>query len=66
MKDWLNLIGWGAVIIQAILLVAMICFMLCGPTEIAPPIVMIAILGVSVITMPIRVICELSESEDKE
>ena len=65
MKDWLNLIGWGAVIIQAIVLIAMICFMFCGPTEIVP-IVMIAILGVSVITMPIRVICELSESEDKE
>lgn len=65
MKDWLNLIGWGAVIIQAILLIAMICFMFYGLTEIVP-IVMIAILGVSVITMPIRVICELSESEDKE
>ena len=65
MKDWLNLIGCGAVIIQAILLIAMICFMFYGLTEIVP-IVMIAILGVSVITMPIRVICELSESEDKE
>ena len=65
MKDWLNLIGWGAVIIQAILLIAMICFMFYGLTEIVP-IVMIAILGVSVITMPIRVICELSESEGKE
>lgn len=65
MKDWLNLIGWGAVIIQAILLIAMICFMFYGLTEIVP-IVMIAILGVSVITMPIRVICELLESEDKE
>ena len=65
MKDWLNLIGWGAVIIQAILLIAMICFMFYGLTEIVP-IVMIAILGVSGITMPIRVICELSESEDKE
>ena len=65
MKDWLNLIGWGAVIIQAILLIAMICFMFYGLTEIVP-IVMIAILGVSVITMPIRVICELSESEDKK